>query len=290
MAATNIFNSLFKQLVPREQTDVALLPEVQEVSNIDVSQIPSYIEKSVLQLRELSHRIDESASAGRDAARAAKDAEGKRATFSWHESAAKEREVITALQLSGTAQAKAIETFSHAQKLTFEYLSGVTKILRALFVLGCASLAKNRAVVRELEARLRGASKERLNDLARQELETLLMQLNEQRDILERQEQLGRNQREQAGLIAQNKEMIQTVNAKNAEQDAELVRQRGKDDEHDSELERQRAKDVEHDRLLRELTARVERMDTCIIPLWLKIAVFLNFLLAISAIVLSVMR
>ena len=166
----------------------------------------------------------------------------------------------------------------------------MTKILRGLFVLGCASLAKNRMVVRELEVRLRGEGEEHLNELAQQELESLMAQLNEQRDILERQERLGTNQREQAELIAQNRGMIQGNREKNIEQDAELTRQRNKDIEHDNELARQREKDIEHDHLLSELVERMAKLESVIVPLWLKAVVLLNLLLAAISIGLVLAR
>lgn len=243
-------------------TEVALLPEVRDARKIEVSQVPAYIEKSVTQLQKLSHRIEESASAGRDATNAAREAQGKRATFSWYESAKKEREMIAALQKSGVAQAKAIETFSDAQKLTFDYLSDVMKILRGLFVLGCASLAKNRMVVKELEARLRGAGEDQLNELARQELESLLMQLNEQRDVMERQEKLGANQREQAGLIEQNAKEIREV--------------RGKDDE--------------HDRLIKDLYERMAWIECHLVPMWVKIAIALSVIASSVSLIIAIVK
>lgn len=290
MKLNEVINGLFKPIISQSTTEVRTLPEDRAAVMIDVAQIPEYVEKSVSQLQILEDKIKASADAGRIAAREARDAEGKKATFSLFESKEKERAVIEALQTSGVAQARAIETFSEAQKLTFDYLSGVTKILRGLFVLGCTSLAKNRSVVRELEARLRGESESHINELARQELESLLMQLNEQRDILERQEQLGRTQREQAEQISQNRSLIQDNRARNDDQDKELARQRDKDAEHDNELERQRNKDAEHDRLLMELSERMVKIATFRIPLWIKIAIVLNALVSVTAIALSLLR
>lgn len=284
------FKEVFSPLMPRNAAEVEVLPEGRAVMMIDAAQIPEYVEKSVKQLQILENKINASAEAGRNAARAARDAEGRSASFHFWEFASKQREVIGALQASGIAQARAIETFSEAQKLTFDYLSGVTKILRGLFVLGCTSLAKNRSVVRELEARLRGESESHINELARQELESLLMQLNEQRDILERQEQLGRTQREQAEQISQNRSLIQDNRARNDDQDKELCRQRDKDIEHDNELERQRSKDAEHDRLLMELSKQIMKVQVFQIPLWIKIAIALNMLLAATAIALSLLK
>lgn len=285
-----VFKEVFSPLMPRNAAEVEVLPEGRAVMMIDAAQIPEYVEKSVKQLQILENKINASAEAGRNAARAARDAEGTSCSFSLIESAKKERAVIEALQASGVAQARAIETFSDAQKLTFDYLSDVTRILRGLFVLGCASLAKNRSVVRELEARLRGDSESQINELARQELESLLMQLNEQRDILERQEQLGRNQRDQAEQISQNKSLILSNREKNESQDRELLRQRDKDIEHDNELERQRSKDVEHDRLLMELSGRLIRIEKFCNPLWIKIAIIFNALMSATAIVLALLK
>ena len=284
------FTGVFSPLMPRNAAEVEALPEGRAVMMIDAAKIPDYVEKSVKQLQMLEDKIKASAEAGRNAARAARDAEGRSASFHFWEFASKQREVIEALQTSGVAQARAIETFSEAQKLTFDYLSDVTRILRGLFVLGCASLAKNRSVVRELEARLRGDSESQINELARQELESLLMQLNEQRDILERQEQLGRTQSEQAEQISQNRSLIQDNRARNDDQDKELCRQRDKDIEHDNELERQRSKDAEHDRLLMELSKQIMKVQVFQIPLWIKIAIALNMLLAATAIALSFLK
>ena len=285
-----IFDSIRKIVWPVVSTNEMLDPEVKQTSEITLSEIPSYIEKCINQLQELSKKVDASEKAGRLAAEKARDAENKKATFRLLEKAKHERAVIQALQTSGVAQAKAIETFSEAQKLTFDYLSDVLKVLRGLFVLGCASLAKNRVVVRELEARLRGDSEAQISELARQELESLMMQLNEQRDILERQERLGANQREQAELISINKDSIQKNKEKNVLQDQELERQAAKDEEHDKRLNDKDTKDVEHDKRLDDLSIRVKKLESTKIPLWMKITVILSFVLSVISIFISLAK
>ena len=287
---TNIFDSIRKVVLPIVSTNEILNPEVKQTSEITLSEIPSYIEKCINQLQELSKKVKASENAGRLAAKEAKNAKNKEATFSFWEDAERERAVIQALQTSGVAQAEAIETFSEAQKLTFDYLSDVMKVLRGLFVVGCASLAKNRVVVRELEARLRGDSEAQISELARQELESLMMQLNEQRDILERQERLGANQREQAELISINKDSIQKNKEKNALQDKELERQAAKDEEHDKRLNDKDTKDVEHDKRLDDLSIRVKKLESTKIPLWMKITVILSFVLSVISILISLAK
>ena len=315
---TNMFDSIRKIVLPIVSKNEILDPEVKQTSEITLSEIPSYIEKCINQLQELEKKVKASEEAGRLAAKEAKEAENKKATFAFYESKEKEQAVIQALQTSGVAQAEAIETFSEAQKLTFDYLSDVMKVLRGLFVLGCASLAKNRVVVRELEARLRGDSEAQINELARQELESLMMQLNEQRDILERQEKLGANQREQAELISINKDSIQKNKEKNVLQDQELERQAAKVEEHNKRLNDKDAKDVEHDRRLNEkdekdkrhderlddkdakdiqhdkrlddLSIRVKKLESTKIPLWMKITVILSFVLSVISIFISLAK
>ena len=56
--------------------------------------------------------------------------------------------------------------------------------------LGCTSIANSRIVVRQLEARLEGATEEELNDLARAEIQNVVMQIRDQQDMLARQDQL----------------------------------------------------------------------------------------------------
>jgi hypothetical protein len=66
--------------------------------------------------------------------------------------------------------------------------------------------------------------------------------------------------------------------------DKELKRQRDKDSEHDSELARQRRKDIEHDQMITEISARLARIECVNIPMWLKVIVFLDLILSVTAI------
>ncbi len=74
---------------------------------------------------------------------------------------------------------------------------------------------------------------------------------------------------------------------KDIEHDTELERQRRKDDEHDSELARQRKKDLDHDNRLEDLTNRLVKLESKGDALWIKIAIALNLLLTLIAIILS---
>ena len=247
-----------------------LLP-VKDASKISPAEIPAYIKKSVAELQLLAQKISEAKSAGDAASRAAEEAGGKTASFAWYEDADKEREVISALQASGIAQANAVATFSEAQKIMFEYLSDVAKILRGLFVLGCKSIAANRAVVHGIEECLNGGSLERLDELAQHELESLMIELNEQRDILDRQQALGATQEEHdtrisknADGISENKGSIERLSKADREQ-RDLIKKNFEEDRRRDELIRSNIEaDRKQDKLIQQNFEEDQRRDELI--------------------------
>ena len=56
--------------------------------------------------------------------------------------------------------------------------------------MGCANITVNRIAVRSIEAKLTGASAEKISELAKQEMMAVVRQLKEQEDILKKQEDL----------------------------------------------------------------------------------------------------
>lgn len=184
-------------------------------------------------LAALEKKVNAAIAAGKEAKSAAENAKGVRATFGLFEGKDKAQLVITELHSADDAQVEAISTLSEAQKQILDYQTDIARILQGLFMLGCANLAQNRTVVRELELRLKGASEAEIGELARKELQGIINQLNQQRDILERQDQLGRNQLEQQKNIAANAAMISEGKKVAEIQQTEIERQAKKDEEHD---------------------------------------------------------
>ena len=94
-----------------------------------------------------------------------------------------------ALNETTQAQEDAMEAqiqLSEVQQSIIEYQEKVTEVSQVLVQMGALSIAQNRAVVRELELRLKGASEEELGDLAQQELKAVFTQLKQQLDLIER--------------------------------------------------------------------------------------------------------
>ena len=81
----------------------------------------------------------------------------------------------------------------------------MTQAIRYLFGLGVSNLAANRTVVRELELKLKNASKEELSELARQEITNVILQLRAQEDM---QNRLNGHDK----LLQEHKSRIESMN------------------------------------------------------------------------------
>ena len=219
------------------------------------------IQSSVSRLDELNKKIDEAIKAGKLAVQTAKDTKGVRATFGLFESKSKAQAVIQAMQNSDDKQAQAIESLSEAQEVQFKFQEDIAFILKGLFIMGCGSLAKNRMVVRELQARLNGASDSDIDKLAQKELQDIIDQLEQQRDLLERQEQLGKNTKENAENIAANRKKIET-NASGVKENKKAIENlstAGK--KQGEEIERNFKEDKRRDEVIAALAERVALLE-----------------------------
>ncbi len=141
----------------------------------------------------------------------------------------RKREAIEELQKAGIELAKAVQSGASAQKTAFEFQTRLAEITKYLFSLGVSNVAANRVVVRELEARLRGASEEELSELAHQEILAVVMQLKEQEDLLNKQEELRKRQERMAeGLKAHDIKIVHLL----AQTDDFDIRLRTQEDQH----------------------------------------------------------
>ena len=93
---------------------------------------------------------------------------------------------------------KAIDNLAEAQHVTvdalrqsFEFQKKLAEVSKYLFELGCVNITVNRITVKAIEAKLKGASKKDISELARQEMLAVVKQLKEQEDILKKQEDLN---------------------------------------------------------------------------------------------------
>ena len=101
-----------------------------------------------------------------------------------------------------------------AQQISFEYQQKLADITRFLFCLGLTNISMNRVVVKELELKLREASEEELDDLARSEIEGLLKRLKAQQDIDKKLSDLSDRVKEQQERLNVQEQQIKELQNK----------------------------------------------------------------------------
>ena len=132
------------------------------------------------------------------------------------------KSAIENLQVATLDLANAQESVLDAQIKSFEYQQTLAEISKFLFRLGLTNIALNRAVVNELEAKLRKASKEELNEIERAEIENLIKRLKVQQDIDQKQTELTQIVKDQASVIEKQEKEISKLKTKIESQDKEI--------------------------------------------------------------------
>ena len=171
------------------------------------------------------------------------------------------------------ALAKAEKQASEALRISFECQSKLGEMAKAMVQYSVSNVAHSRIVVRELEARLNGANREELSDLARQELESVCAEIQRQQDIMAKQEQLfhevhehdkqlvrvreeneGRDQAI-AAQVQKSVDIVQRLAAQAVrvnEQQKILYTHQEKNAEHDRRLDEGEQRDARQDELLKQ--------------------------------------
>ena len=99
-------------------------------------------------------------------------------------------DAIEALQAAVRDMSSAISDGAEAQKVSFEYQKRLSDFSKFLLVLGAKSVADNRMIVKEIQLRLKGASEAEISEYAKQELISVVKQLQAQEDLQCKQEKL----------------------------------------------------------------------------------------------------
>lgn len=206
-----------------------------QIENIDEKQIPDLIQNQFTQMSELRKEIEGATNNAYDA----KEMVINEVTTTVQGSKAAIESLQSATLSLANAQVDAIK----AQTKSFEYQQKLGDITKFLFRLGLSNISMNRIVVEELEKRLKNASQEELDDLAKSEIQNLLKQLKEQQDVYKKQEELTKLLKEES-RINQNQQR---------------------------EIESQAEKDVEHDKKIAELYDLLMKQDDMIKKLMLDV-------------------
>lgn len=144
----------------------------------NIHNLPSFISE---QTRSLNDFEEEKKKAERLAKEALDEAiNAKNVELHWYKS---DKTAIESLQKACKLQGDALESLAKAIKLSYINQKKIKDVTTFLLGLGLANTALNRMVIRELEMRLANASKEKIDDLAKQELENVVKQLKAQEDL-----------------------------------------------------------------------------------------------------------
>lgn len=241
-----------------ENNNLAVLETPFNPEEVKIEELPGLIKNQINMITDVKGRVETAMSAAMKASDKAKETDGMKVGFG-HKKVA-----IEALQDTAITIAEAQTALADAQKISFEYQEVLSKVTAGLYVLGTLSLANNRTVVRQLQLQLENASEEELDELAKQEINNVIKQLQSQEDIMIRQEELENsisksnksiNTVANAALknrktIEENRTLIDKSTEKQKRQDRILQQQKEKDKEHDKLIEKGQRKNAEQDELI----------------------------------------
>ena len=152
---------------------------------LNIDQVPDFIHDRFEKVEELKKNVDKASKKAKLAKESAEVAKEHSAGLFQKKGA------IEALQTVTHDLAEAQISAAQAQELSFEYHQKVAELTTFLFKLGVSSIAANRSVVRTLELKLMGASQEKLDEYARQEIAEVVRQLKEQEDLMRKHNMLS---------------------------------------------------------------------------------------------------
>lgn len=154
------------------------------VTNVKLEDLPSVITKTFNRISEIENKLKNAENNAKTAEKSANEAKQKSAGWSW---GGKDKKLaIEALQQAVVDQAECVSSTIEANKEILDNQKELSKAVNYLFGLGVVNVAANRTVVRQLEMKLRDASKEELSEFARIEIESVIKQLRAQEDIQNR--------------------------------------------------------------------------------------------------------
>jgi hypothetical protein len=166
----------------------------------------------------------------------------------------RQNDAINSTQDAVRSLAEAQSALSDAQKTLFDNQQMMANGMRYLLVLGASSIAMNRVVIRELEAKLKQASKEELSARAREELIGVVKMLREQENAFSKQDRLSEQMAETKKTVRSFGRELDAIREIDTRQDAT-------DERHDSLIAENADKNIEQDKQIEAIHAIDSRQD-----------------------------
>ena len=178
----------------------------EKIENVNASEVPELIKSQFSLLGEIRIRIDKAVKSAYGVKKTVVNQVGGKAKGT--------KESLEDLNKAAITIASAQIEAMTAQQISFEYQQKLADITRFLFCLGLTNITMNRVVVKELELKLREASEDELDDLARSEIEGLLKRLKAQQDLDKKLSDLSDKVREQQVRLNRQEQQINELQSK----------------------------------------------------------------------------
>lgn len=149
--------------------------------SIQLSQIPTLISNTFQNIQSCDSQITSALESAKEA-----QSDAIRAYNKDHGLFSGKGDTLDALQVAAKTLAKAQSSTVDGLKMCFDNQKAMAQSIQYLFALGCVNMAVNRTVVREIQMKLQNASREQLSELAKQELQNVILQLKAQEDLYNR--------------------------------------------------------------------------------------------------------
>jgi len=147
--------------------------------------LPIIIEDSFDSLTKINAQIKKAEASANEAKEAASNAFEKKVGL-W----SRTTPTLEALQKAGKCQSEALIEVTKCQELLFKQQEVLAECSELLFWCCCANSAQAEIAVKEIKARLEGASQEEISSIAKIELQKTVQRLTQQIDILTQQEKI----------------------------------------------------------------------------------------------------
>lgn len=217
--------------VEQLEKDETVTTALAEISQIDAKALPSVISQQFSKISTLEAKVKKAKESASTVKRKADNASNYSAF--WRKKAA-----IEALQDATVEIAKSEGDIIDAMNVSFEYQQQLGQITQYLFMLGVSNIAATRTVIQQLRLELQKAPKQKMSDLARNEIMAVIRQLEAQEDMAAKQEKQAEALKKHKSLIAEGVEKDKT-------QDAQIL-------ENTQDIDALEKQDAEQDKLIAE--------------------------------------
>ena len=191
--------------------------KIEPQSTVEDNNPATVIDDVFSDLEKIKDHIDNCEQKAKESLEKAQSAYNKPVGF-WHSSTPAIEALQEAAQNLGESQVEIAET----QSLLFRQQKTIANAVSKLFKLSVYNIATTRFAVNEIQLRLSGASKEKISDLAKKELESVLLQLKHQLDLMEQQERLEKKITDCLKRTESLEEKMKTVTAAFSQKCADL--------------------------------------------------------------------